>query len=67
MDKCYGGRNGWQTCTSCGGRIHRQDCTSPVNPMRDCCPALHSKLGLPRDSAQVRFPSRQTRSTDRRE
>lgn len=55
MDRCYGGKNGWQICTACDGRIHRVECTSTVNPAKDCCPARHTKLGLPRESAQIRL------------
>lgn len=53
-DKCYGGKNGWAECTSCGGRIHKQECSAVVNPAKDCCPKRHIKQGLDPQRAQIR-------------
>lgn len=34
---CGGGNNQrWQECTLCGKRIHRQGCTSRLDPKKDC-------------------------------
>ncbi len=54
-DKCYAGRNGWQTCTACDGRIHGNTCTSKENHLVDCCEKRHKRMGLPESSAQKRF------------
>lgn len=65
MDKCYAGnvgglgRNRWQTCVECAGRIHDVNCTSRINPAKDCCPQRHIKMGLSPASAQVRGESAQ--------
>ena len=53
-EQCYGGAHGWQTCTACNGRIHKQTCKSLVRPKKDCCPARHLNMGLPANTAQVR-------------
>ena len=59
---CYGGRvnglggNRWMTCTECDGRIHSQECTSKVNPKKDCCPQRHIKMGKDPKTAQDRQP-----------
>ncbi len=42
--KCYGGRNGWQTCTACDGRIHHKGCTAKMDKRKDCCPERHEML-----------------------
>jgi len=52
--RCYAGRDGWQTCTDCDGRIHAGDCTTKPDPKKDCCIARHLEMGKPPNTAQVR-------------
>lgn len=47
-ESCYGGKpNGWHECTTCGGRIHDDTCTSKMRPRWDCCKKRHEILGNP--------------------
>lgn len=40
------GKNGWQICAACRGRIHLAGCTSKRKVAYDCCADRHWKLAL---------------------
>jgi hypothetical protein len=46
-DGCSKGFAGWAECTSCGGRIHKDDCSSKMDPQKDCCIRRHEAMKLP--------------------
>jgi len=50
-DRCYAGKNGWQECTECGGRIHDAACATERRPHLDCCTRRHLSMGLSADTA----------------
>ena len=44
------GYGSWALCTVCQGRLHRDDCTTRKNKLKDCCPARHKML---HDAGQI--------------
>jgi len=36
--------NDWMICVVCEGRIHKKECTSKMNPNKDCCKRRHENL-----------------------
>lgn len=36
--------NNWMTCVVCDGRIHKKECTTKMNPEKDCCERRHKLL-----------------------